>query len=378
MNIIAQKGAVVNIKLNNNLITAKRIAKAKAKREARKAEAKKPVVQRWNEHKKRAMEVGDKLISVGLVKRGYRMKSCAQQLIGYRCGDCGNFMVTSAQYCRDRLCPVCNWRLSIKRYSQMTQLMTSLYNAYPEASYALITLTAKNCKPEALDSYMSDLQSAWERTRGSRWARKELIGWARSIEVTYNETTGELHPHYHIITMSCDGSTCNRLVGEWLSQCEKRDIKALFKAQSVDNIIEHHTEGSTLAGAICEVYKYMVKSDDLSEMPLRTFRTFAEAIANKRLISMGGKIKEYAKLLDLEQMEENAEDDNKKEIELCSKCNSRELDEAVMEWCVSANKYLMFTAGNTIIIDDDMTIENPSSSDLLEAMRYIRDKAEGK
>ena len=175
--------------------------------------------------------------------------------------------------------------------------------------------------------------------------------------------------------MSYDSSMCSRLVYEWIDQCEKRGIKALYKAQSVDNIIEHHTEGSSLAGAICEVYKYMVKSDDLSDMPLKTFRMFADSIANKRLISMGGKIKEYAKLLDLEQMEENTEDDNKKEVVLCSKCNSKELDEVVMEWCVAANKYLMFTAGNTIIIDDDMSIENPTSTELLEAMKYIRDKA---
>ena len=370
MDIISQRDSNVNIYID----IARRKSITAIKRAKRRADEKKPPQQRWSAHKRDAMKVSDKLIAVGLYRRAYRMRGCAQQLIGVRCMECGNIMVTETRYCRDRLCPVCNWRLSIKRYGQMTQLMSALYNAYPEVSYSLITLTVRNVAPELLDEALQAMQRAWCGVRQQRWARTELIGWARSIEVTYNPQSNTLHPHYHIIAMTHKKSSADRVIDTWMEQARKQDLVVSYAAQHCDNIIENHTEGASLAGAICEVYKYMVKSSDELDMPLGTFRAFADGIAGHRLISMGGKIKEYAKLLALEDMEENTEEEHK-EIEMCGRCKSQALDEIVMEWSVAANTYIAFGGcAGTVYIEDE-AYHTDDKADIIELMQLIRDKA---
>lgn len=370
MSIIAQNVGDVNIYID----VARRKSLAAVKRAERRADEKKPPQQRWSAHKRDAMRVSDKLLAVGLYRRAYRMRSCAQQLIGVRCMDCGNFMVTEARYCRDRLCPVCNWRLSIKRYGQMTQLMSALFNAYPEVTYSLITLTVRNTAPEHLDETLQAMQRAWCGVRQQRWARTELIGWARSIEVTYNSVNNTLHPHYHILAMTYKKSSADRVIDTWITQARKQDLVVSYAAQHCDNIIEKHTEGASLAGAVCEVYKYMVKSSDELEMPLGTFRAFANEIAGHRLVSFGGKIKEYAKLLELEDMEENSEEEHK-EIEMCGRCRSQALDEIVMEWSVSANTYIAFGGCSGTVYIDDEAYHTSDKAEVLELMQIIRDKA---
>lgn len=370
MNIIPQNNGNVNININIDI--AKRRAIAAQKRAKRRADEKKPPQQRWSAHKRDAIKVSDRLLELGMFRRAYRMRSCAQQIVGVRCMECGNIMVTEARYCRDRLCPVCNWRLSIKRYGQMTQLMSALYNAYPDLTYSKITLTVQNVVPDQLDQRLQTMQQAWCRVRQQRWARRELVGWARSIEVTYNPTANTLHPHYHIIAITYGQAAAGKLIDEWMDQARKLGMVVSYSAQHCDNIVERHEEGASLAGAVCEVFKYMVKSQDELDMPLSTFRAFVEGVAGHRLISMGGKIKEYAKLLELEDMEEVSEEEHK-EIEMCGRCKSQALDEIVMEWSMASNTYIAFGGGGTIYVEDSAYHTN-DKDDVIELMQLIRDK----
>jgi plasmid rolling circle replication initiator protein Rep len=355
MNIIAQSGAVVNIYVGKKSAdkTALRIARAKIKREQRQSEERKPVPTQWQEHKALAVKVGDRLIDCGLKKRGYNIKMCGTELIFGVCADCGHISLRSAQLCRDRLCPVCNWRLSIKRYATMTRIMQLLYTRHPHATYSLVTLTAANCRPGELKEYVGRMQDAWEAASRQRWARADIIGWARSIEVTYNTQQGTLHPHYHVIVVGSD-DVAYKLRSEWLEQCRKRGIKALMKAQDVQDIEAQHTEGASLARAVCETYKYMVKSSDVLEMPLGVLRTFAEGIAGKRLISFGGEIKDIAKELEAD-LDEGGEQEE--EIKICTKCHSQQIDELCLTWSMAANQYYALANNSNLAADIQYIID---------------------
>ena len=342
MDIIAQSGAVVNINIDNRTLAhLKKKSRAIAKREERKQEARKDPFAKWQDHKKRSQIVAGKLDAIGLSKRSKRMKYCATHLEFDFCPDCGNIAVTGAQLCRDRLCPTCAWRLSLKRYALMSGVMEALYNAYPEYIYSLVTLTVKNPKPHELRDTLTIMQECWRSTINQRWAKDELAGWARSIEITYNEDTWTFHPHYHIIMMTPQYESVEKIIKEWMRQCSRNGLVTTRKAQASASIEpKDHTEGYSLAKSICETYKYTIKSDSLVEMPLSYFKAYAEAVDGKRLISLGGLVKEMAKAMEADKLDDLDETDDNEKVQICMHCKSQELDKIVCEWSWKQGRYI--------------------------------------
>lgn len=338
MSIIAQPGAIVNINVKIYESARKKDA-ARARRAQLKADKEMPIKLRWAEHKRQALEVGSRLIAAGLVKRGYRIKMCGNELAFRECRDCGNLIIERAQLCRDRLCPICNWRLALKRYSSMSQIMDVVRRTVrPDATIALMTYTVRNCAPERLQETLTSMQIAWNRMLAQRYIRPVVIGWARSIEVTYNHRTGELHPHYHVIMICSNEAALDDLQVDWLKQCRKEGLEVNIAAQHYEQISGTRTEGDSLAKSILETYKYMVKSSDVMAMPLGVLRGFAEAVAGRRLISFGGVIKTIAR--DLEADKLDSADEAEREITVCTRCKSTELDQIVAQWSMRGNHYL--------------------------------------
>lgn len=289
-------------------------------------------------YKAKSIEMGIKLAEAGLVERGMRVKNCSSKLVVRYCRECGNVHITGAELCRDRMCPVCNWRLSLKRYAVMSNVMQSVMRAYPEAVYSFVTLTARNCKTARLKEYMTEMQTAYNRVISQKWARKSLIGWGRSIELTYNQAAKTVHPHYHIILVSDSTAVAPMFVAEWLKQTEKRGIRASEAAQDISIITAEQKSGESeheaLTRAVVETFKYAVKTKSLDDLSGRELRTFAQQIAGKRLMSAGGVIKEYLAILD-----EDIENPDEKEFSFCTECKSDDIAKAVAAWSISAGTY---------------------------------------
>lgn len=264
--------------------------------------------------------------------------ACGKEIGFTQCKDCGHIQITAARLCRDRMCPVCNWRLSIKRYGIMQNVMQTLFAAYPEYAYSLVTLTCENCKGYALSDTIDRMQKAWKTLISQRWAKRDIAGWGRSIEVTYNETAHTHHPHYHVIVVSYNPSTCDKVVQEWLRLAAKNGLKVNQNAQKAAEI-RTHTEGQSLAGAICETYKYSIKATDSLTMPLGELRNLALSMANRRLVSFGGLIKEYLKKLQINDNIDAEEEEEEEVIEVCTKCKSQELDHLTAAWV--SNRYFV-------------------------------------
>lgn len=376
--IIAQNGAVVNIYAENvtqkppknrpkppktarkssDIRTAEKLAAARAKRAERQADACKPMWQRWDEHKALAVMVGERLIQAGLPKRGWRVKMCNNELDIVRCADCGHITIRGASLCRDRLCPLCAWRLAIKRYAAMQKIMAVVaQRARPNWAYFLITLTAKNCAPSDLSDTIKSMSAAWTACTYQRWWRKWIIGWARSVEVTYNDTDKTLHPHYHILLISDGGTdTAKEVIGEWIDRARREGLTVSAAAQHYDTVYKPTDAGESFAGAVCEVYKYMVKSSDTLAMPLGILHDFAVGIAGARLVSMGGAIKDIARQLSVGALDDATED--APDEELCTHCGSRAIDKMVATWAMSGMHY--YTAQGKTLSD---LIEHPPAED---------------
>ena len=123
----------------------------------------------------------------------------------------------TSRYCNQRWCLVCN---RIRTAKLMRGYLPSIDEMKDPQ---LVTLTRPNVKGGYLRSTFSSMQSIFIQCKDA--LRKQgitLIG-IRKVEVTFNEITGEYHPHFHFII---DGKKASEaLKTEWL----KRNPKALHR-----------------------------------------------------------------------------------------------------------------------------------------------------
>lgn len=107
---------------------------------------------KWNLHKqnnlklvelyKQAIKISPNVISP---KRLQDLADCASQL-EYLQDVEGNKKLYKTYFCRVRLCPMCQWRRSLKLFSQVSKI-TDYINQQNnnQVRYLFITLTQKNC-----------------------------------------------------------------------------------------------------------------------------------------------------------------------------------------------------------------------------------------
>ena len=126
------------------------------------------------------------------------------------------------------------------------------------------------------------------------------------------------------------------VIKAWIESAKKEGLTANAKAQNAQDLREKEDKGQTMAGAICETFKYAIKSKDLDEMPLNEFRALVDGLSGKRLISFGGIIKELAAEMRLE-METVDDSDEEETVEICNKCGNSSLEKLIYKW--SFDKY---------------------------------------
>ena len=85
-------------------------------------------MQKITQKKEHSIAISQKLIAIGERNRGIRMKACNTDLQLYRCKCCGKTKILNAHLCRDRLCPTCQYLLSVKRYNQMIKTIDNIEN----------------------------------------------------------------------------------------------------------------------------------------------------------------------------------------------------------------------------------------------------------
>lgn len=302
--------------------------------------------EKWIDKKQKSIKIAEKLKLIGEFGRAERMKNCGDVLEYTYCASCGEYHIKRANLCRDRFCPACSWRLSLQRYGEMKRLLINIENAYPEVNeWSLITLTVKNCYTSDLHDTMQKMSRAWNLAISQRGVRPSLFGWARSVEVTYNEDTHELHPHYHIL-IGWWSNKSQELIRKWLEACRRYGLIANIKAQNAqrityikssnDDLYETTEIPDTFTKAVLETFKYSIKGSDLEKMKVSEFREIVGQYSNKRLVAYGGKIKEYAKLLRIEAEQVIDEDSP---IKICKNCGSPDLEELIYKWSFGSNSY---------------------------------------
>lgn len=248
-----------------------------------------------------------------LKKRSDHMQRCCNYLVF---GDVVNQVtgevtrkLQAAEFCRDRLCPMCSWRKSLVTFSQLSDIMLRIDSTTDGLVPIFLTLTMRNCGSSDLADCITLLLKSWSRMMNSKQNRRPFriaVGWFRALEITYNKKDGTWHPHIHAILLVEPDYFENP--DKYIDQ---REWEAEWQwALGVDYKprVDVRTIKGSQAKAIAEVAKYTVKPGEWLDLDDgdgtdERVELLARVLKGRRLTAFGGLMKETRKALKQEDAE---------------------------------------------------------------------------
>lgn len=101
--------------------------------------------------------------------------------------------LVSANFCRSRLCPLCQRRKSLRTYSDFKKMLEHL----KEYSFLHLVLTVPNVEGGELSRTLDEMNKASSRFFKIKEVEAAFKGIVRCTEISYNEASGTFHPHFH-------------------------------------------------------------------------------------------------------------------------------------------------------------------------------------
>ena len=274
-------------------------------------------------------------------RRAEAMQKCGDEIIMSKCNDCGHTEIR-AWRCRDRLCPICQWRLSLQRFSTLNAVHGLMEQKEQNYRVALITLTLRNVDGPQLDGAVKRILDGWGKLTKLRTWQRWVKGFARSVELTRSKD-GTYHPHLHALvyfapTYDKEITTFD-LVQMWRNSCALDYDPVCYMQfayrkgkRKVDVRGSDHWKGRKWADVIAEATKYAMKAELLTTATPTEIVTVDNALAGKRLISYGGIVRELRKELGL-QTDDEADTDTTA-FGNCKLCGSEDTIELAYTWAV--------------------------------------------
>lgn len=221
-----------------------------------------------------------------------RMKECNTFMQLISTSDKKNKKQISGNSCKNRFCPICNWRKS-RKDSMAISIMMQAIKQDTEYNYLFLTLTVPNVDSDELDSKINEMNQAFNLYMKYKQINKAVNGYVRKLEITYNESENTYHPHIHAI-IAVD-KTYFKNTRKYLKHA---DWLALWKQAMRDDSIQfvniQRVKTESKNKAFLEIAKYSAKDTDLLKSQ-DTFDTLYTALKGKRLLSYSGIFKEYNK-----------------------------------------------------------------------------------
>lgn len=269
----------------------------------------------------------------------------------------------TANFCRNRLCPMCGWRRSLKLGSQAREVVAEANRQKVSRDgvaykWLLVTFTVRNVTGPELGRTIDQLhKAAHNMAKTKRW-KAAVKGWLRATEVTHNTDVKSasfdtFHPHLHFLL--CVNSRYFKSADyipqkEWKAMWERAaglNYDSQVNVKAVKDLESDPTKESktSLGGALAEVTKYVCKPQGVvtwenPEMAVRTVLVLDRMLDGRRLTSWGGVLKEAAAKLKLDSIETG--DLVHVESESEDKDANAIADYVAFNWSVGVSDYLKF------------------------------------
>lgn len=234
--------------------------------------------------------------------RKANITNCGIYLTFLASGSKQKHKLINANFCRDRFCPMCQWRLSLKE-SYSIEIVMNAISERLKYDYIFVTFTAPNVKGYDLSDEIKLLSRSFTKMMKRTKLVKSIKGYVRKIEVTYNSKRDDYNQHIHAIMAVEKGyfdykDNENPYINhdEWLTFWREATGKTKVNDDGTDEISQLDVKKiKDIEGSAKEVGKYTVKSADYLYSK-DVFEVLLVALKNKRLIAFGGVFKEYRDL----------------------------------------------------------------------------------
>ena len=212
----------------------------------------------------------------------------------------------SANFCKDKFCPMCNWRKSQK----LMREMLSIFEQLEQNRYEMIflTLTMTNPPMSEIKNALAHMALSFNRLMKYKDVQAVVKGFLRSVEFLGDRTAeGECHPHYHclIVVDKWYFKSRNYLSQEKWQQLWKRALRVDYEPmvnvqkikprEFVDELGVTH-QYSAIQSAVLEVTKYCLKSSAVKAMSDKNFEDLYVGTHRIRKYRLGGILREIKPL----------------------------------------------------------------------------------
>lgn len=217
-----------------------------------------------------------------------------------RIRDCGSTImlnetgqIVGANFCKNRYCPICQWRKSRRAFALSFNIQNKVEQT-EKLQFLFLTLTLKNSSD--LAKGIDEILQSFKRLQDTKLFRRLVKGFFRTLEITYNETAQEWHPHIHAIVAVPDDYFTNEDLytdyEEWRALWKTVAHTDYYPQCSIKKIADEER-----ASAVAEISKYMVKPLDieLSADTENLYTKLLQCTFGRRLTSTGGIYKKTAR-----------------------------------------------------------------------------------
>ena len=243
--------------------------------------------------------------------RLFDLEHCADTLLFAENAE-GKKKLKSANFCRLRLCPMCQWRRSLKMFGQVQTITDKILERDKSTRFLFATFTVKNVDAENLETCINILNNKFlylvsknKTFAPAKKLKQNLLGYLKAVEVTYNTKDKTYHPHLHVIFAVKSTFFKNKqnymTKKEWIELWQQA-LGVDYKPQTDIRAIKSGT-----AKAVAEVAKYPVKTAPILSLPddeaVEVLKTLTLSLHKKRFVAYGGifkTIKQELKLTDVE------------------------------------------------------------------------------
>ncbi|MCH5207137.1 MAG: protein rep [Oscillospiraceae bacterium] len=250
-------------------------------------------------------------------KRAERLENCGTHLefgIWHGQGEGGSDLkkLIKANFCTQRICPLCGWRRSLKIQASVRKILQAAEESGSKYEYLMLTLTIPNVTGSDLPAAITKMMAAWKRLSETKRFEDAVCGWYRGLEITHNVDRGSrsfdtYHPHFHTLLMVKPSYFKGKgyiKQEEWL-QIWQNAVRDQSITQVDIRKVKPKNGKTDIVGAVCEVAKYTVKPsgyivDDDAELTCSAVEVLDSALHGRRLVAFGGEMKRLRDTLQLD------------------------------------------------------------------------------
>lgn len=264
----------------------------------------------WIERKTKTLRLSRLYKLAGYSDYSFRAATCATW-IQFLVSSSGERQLSAANFCQLRLCPMCISRRAKRAAYKLSQVLDQV-EAEHGAMFLFLTLTIRNVDGDQLGEGILRLTKSWNKFMQHRHIKAAVKGWFRTIEITRRGKG--YHPHIHAIlavTPEYFPSKNGLFIGhdEWVRRWR------LALGVDYDPSVRIQTakaKGEVAGGraAALEAAKYAVKDEDYIDARLddleaaQIVKDYTEGLRRRRLTAYGGWLRDAARALDAEDLED--------------------------------------------------------------------------